>query len=101
MSKRGLGKGLDALLSTSSLAREKQQVATQSQTLSSDGKLTELSINFGNEMPAKPNLSFIEPISLKSSVKLAVGTCSPLSFFVQATVPPVSTTPIEFIPLIA
>ncbi|GMQ48117.1 ParB/RepB/Spo0J family partition protein [Vibrio sp. 10N] len=45
MSKRGLGKGLDALLSTSSLAREKQQVATQSQTLSSDGKLTELSIN--------------------------------------------------------
>jgi ParB family chromosome partitioning protein len=45
MSKRGLGKGLDALLSTSSLAREKQQVATQSQTLSSDGQLTELSIN--------------------------------------------------------
>lgn len=45
MSKRGLGKGLDALLSTSSLAREKQQVATQSQTLSSDGTLTELSIN--------------------------------------------------------
>ncbi|WP_234494891.1 ParB/RepB/Spo0J family partition protein [Vibrio maritimus] len=45
MSKRGLGKGLDALLSTSSLAREKQQVATQSQTLSTDGELTELSIN--------------------------------------------------------
>jgi ParB family chromosome partitioning protein len=45
MSKRGLGKGLDALLSTSSLAREKQQVATQSQTLSSDGQLAELSIN--------------------------------------------------------
>ena len=27
MSKRGLGKGLDALLSTSSLAREKQHIA--------------------------------------------------------------------------
>ncbi|ASI89438.1 MULTISPECIES: ParB/RepB/Spo0J family partition protein [Vibrio] len=45
MSKRGLGKGLDALLSTSSIAREKQQVATQSQSLSTDGDLAELSIN--------------------------------------------------------
>ncbi|MFC5079114.1 putative chromosome-partitioning protein ParB [Vibrio thalassae] len=45
MSKRGLGKGLDALLSTSSMAREKQQVATQSQSLSTDGDLAELSIN--------------------------------------------------------
>jgi ParB family chromosome partitioning protein len=45
MSKRGLGKGLDALLSTSSIAREKQQVATQSQSLSTDGNLAELSIN--------------------------------------------------------
>ncbi len=44
MSKRGLGKGLDALLSTSSMAREKQQVATQSQTMSSDGALAEISI---------------------------------------------------------
>jgi ParB family chromosome partitioning protein len=44
MSKRGLGKGLDALLSTSSLAREKQQVATHSQSLSSDGELTDISI---------------------------------------------------------
>ncbi|RTZ14018.1 ParB/RepB/Spo0J family partition protein [Vibrio aquaticus] len=45
MSKRGLGKGLDALLSTSSLAREKQQNALHSQELSSDGSLTELNIN--------------------------------------------------------
>ena len=45
MSKRGLGKGLDALLSTSSLARERQQTAIYSQTLSSNGELTELSIN--------------------------------------------------------
>lgn len=45
MSKRGLGKGLDALLSTSSLAREKQQSALHSQELSSDGNLTELNIN--------------------------------------------------------
>ncbi len=34
MSKRGLGKGLDALLSTSSLAREKQQNALHSQEVS-------------------------------------------------------------------
>ncbi|EHH3732350.1 TPA: ParB/RepB/Spo0J family partition protein [Vibrio parahaemolyticus] len=44
MSKRGLGKGLDALLSTSSFAREKQQIASQSQALSADGELTELAI---------------------------------------------------------
>jgi len=45
MSKRGLGKGLDALLSTSSLAREKQHNALQSQQLSSEGELTDLNIN--------------------------------------------------------
>ncbi|MDK9739145.1 ParB/RepB/Spo0J family partition protein [Vibrio sp. D404a] len=44
MSKRGLGKGLDALLATSSMAREKQQVASHSQVLSADGELTELAI---------------------------------------------------------
>ncbi|WP_070970149.1 ParB/RepB/Spo0J family partition protein [Vibrio sonorensis] len=45
MSKRGLGKGLDALLSTSSLAREKQQTAQHSQDISTDGELTELSVS--------------------------------------------------------
>ncbi|OIQ25128.1 ParB/RepB/Spo0J family partition protein [uncultured Vibrio sp.] len=45
MSKRGLGKGLDALLATSSLAREKQHVASHSQALSADGELIELNIN--------------------------------------------------------
>jgi ParB family chromosome partitioning protein len=45
MSKRGLGKGLDALLSTSSMAREKQQVATHSQSLSSDGELADILIS--------------------------------------------------------
>ncbi|MGD8112660.1 ParB/RepB/Spo0J family partition protein [Vibrio sp. TRT 17S01] len=45
MSKRGLGKGLDALLSTSSLAREKQQSALHSQELSSDGELTDLAVS--------------------------------------------------------
>ncbi|NOH97471.1 ParB/RepB/Spo0J family partition protein [Vibrio sp. 99-70-13A1] len=45
MSKRGLGKGLDALLATSSLAREKQLVASHSQALSADGELIELSVN--------------------------------------------------------
>ena len=44
MSKRGLGKGLDALLATSSLAREKQQVASYSQALSADGEFVELSV---------------------------------------------------------
>ncbi len=42
MSKRGLGKGLDALLSTSSFAREKQHIASHSQALSADGELREL-----------------------------------------------------------
>ncbi|KII78973.1 ParB/RepB/Spo0J family partition protein [Vibrio renipiscarius] len=45
MSNRGLGKGLDALLSTSSLARERQQSAINSQALSSNGELTELNVS--------------------------------------------------------
>ncbi len=45
MSKRGLGKGLDALLATSSLAREKQQVATKSQSISAEGDLAEISVS--------------------------------------------------------
>ncbi|MBS9816109.1 ParB/RepB/Spo0J family partition protein [Vibrio alginolyticus] len=44
MSKRGLGKGLDALLSTSSFAREKQHIASHSQELSADGELIDLAI---------------------------------------------------------
>ncbi len=44
MSKRGLGKGLDALLSTSSLAREKQHIASDKKALSADGELSELAI---------------------------------------------------------
>lgn len=44
-SKRGLGKGLDALLATSSLAREKQQVASHSQEMSSDGELQDIAIS--------------------------------------------------------
>ena len=45
MSKRGLGKGLDALLSTSSFAREKQQIASASQALSAEGELAEIAIH--------------------------------------------------------
>ena len=45
MSKRGLGKGLDALLSTSYIARNKQQSAMHSQELSSEGELTDININ--------------------------------------------------------
>ncbi len=44
MSKRGLGKGLDALLATSSLARDKQQSINHSQSLSSEGELRDLSV---------------------------------------------------------
>lgn len=45
MSKRGLGMGLDALLATSNLAREKQNVATHSQSMSVEGELADLAIN--------------------------------------------------------
>jgi len=45
MSKRGLGKGLDALLATSSLAREKQQIATKSQSISVEGDLAEIAVS--------------------------------------------------------
>ncbi|MBF4436213.1 ParB/RepB/Spo0J family partition protein [Vibrio anguillarum] len=45
MTKRGLGKGLDALLATSSLAREKEQAASHSQTLSSDGELMDIAVS--------------------------------------------------------
>lgn len=43
--KRGLGKGLDALLATSSLAREKQAVAEKSEMLSKETQLVELAIH--------------------------------------------------------
>lgn len=45
MTKRGLGKGLDALLATSSLAREKEQAASHSQALSSDGELMDIAVS--------------------------------------------------------
>ncbi|MCW8331489.1 ParB/RepB/Spo0J family partition protein [Photobacterium sp. SDRW27] len=44
MNKRGLGKGLDALLATSSVAQAKQKSADQAQSLSADGRLQELSV---------------------------------------------------------
>lgn len=43
--KRGLGKGLDALLATSSLAREKQTAAVQSESLAKNSQLIELGIH--------------------------------------------------------
>ncbi|MCP3699369.1 MAG: ParB/RepB/Spo0J family partition protein [Aliivibrio sp.] len=43
--KRGLGKGLDALLATSSIAREKQSAAEQSESISKDAQLIELGIH--------------------------------------------------------
>lgn len=44
MNKRGLGKGLDALLATSSVAQAKQKSADQAQSLSADGTLKDLSV---------------------------------------------------------
>ncbi|MGF1902734.1 ParB/RepB/Spo0J family partition protein [Aliivibrio sifiae] len=54
--KRGLGKGLDALLATSSLAREKQVAAEQSESISKETQLVELGIhqlNAGHYQPRK------------------------------------------------
>lgn len=45
MSKRGLGMGLDALLATSSMAREKDLTAKSSQTISTDSDLANISIS--------------------------------------------------------
>lgn len=45
MSKRGLGKGLDALLATSTLARENQQMKSNRQAFSSDGELHDIAIS--------------------------------------------------------
>ena len=44
MNKRGLGKGLDALLATSSVAQARQQSAVQAQSLSAEGKLQDLPV---------------------------------------------------------
>ena len=72
MSKRSLGKGLDALLSTSSLAREKQHHAEQSQALSMDGELSDININHlqsGVHQPRKeiePEMLEELAISIKS-----------------------------------
>ena len=54
--KRGLGKGLDALLATSSIARDKQTAAEQSESISKDTQLIELGIhqlNAGQYQPRK------------------------------------------------
>lgn len=45
MSKRGLGKGLDALLATSSRANEKRQAIADSEAMSMQGELCELKIS--------------------------------------------------------
>ncbi|MGF1693662.1 ParB/RepB/Spo0J family partition protein [Photobacterium kagoshimensis] len=45
MNKRGLGKGLDALLATSSAAHTKQQHAERAQSLSAEGSLNDLLLN--------------------------------------------------------
>ncbi|OLQ81307.1 chromosome partitioning protein ParB [Photobacterium proteolyticum] len=44
MNKRGLGKGLDALLATSSVAQAKQKSAEQAQSLSEEGMLKDLPV---------------------------------------------------------
>ncbi len=44
MSKRGLGMGLDALLATSSLARDKEKLTTENNSVSTDGELADISV---------------------------------------------------------
>ena len=54
--KRGLGKGLDALLATSSLARQKQNTATRNEHLSSSDEFRELPVSYlkpGQYQPRK------------------------------------------------
>lgn len=54
--KRGLGKGLDALLATSSLARQKQNTATRNEHLSSTDEFRELPVSYlkpGQYQPRK------------------------------------------------
>ncbi|USD65293.1 ParB/RepB/Spo0J family partition protein [Vibrio sp. SCSIO 43136] len=56
MSKRGLGKGLDALLATSSVAREKQQTIAHSQSMSTEGELCDIPVGHlkaGSYQPRK------------------------------------------------
>ncbi|KLV02957.1 chromosome partitioning protein ParB [Photobacterium aquae] len=56
MNKRGLGKGLDALLATSSVAQARQQQAVQAQSLTAEGSLQELAVGLlvpGRYQPRK------------------------------------------------
>lgn len=86
MSKRGLGKGLDALLATSSMAREKQQTASHSQAMSSDGELIELSIT-----SLKPGI--YQPRKDMSSEALEELA---LSIQSQGIIQPIVVRPLEF-----
>ena len=86
MSKRGLGKGLDALLATSSMTREKQQTASHSQAMSSDGELIELSIT-----SLKPGI--YQPRKDMSSETLEELA---LSIQSQGVIQPIVVRPLEF-----
>ncbi|EKO3628870.1 ParB/RepB/Spo0J family partition protein [Vibrio metschnikovii] len=86
MSKRGLGKGLDALLATSSMAREKQQTASHSQAMSTDGELIELSIT-----SLKPGI--YQPRKDMSSEALEELA---LSIQSQGIIQPIVVRPLEF-----
>jgi ParB family transcriptional regulator, chromosome partitioning protein len=79
MSKRGLGKGLDALLATSSVAQAKQQSAEKAQSLSADGALKELSIHLlqpGQYQPRK-EMSEEALVELSDSIR-AQGIIQPV-----------------------
>ena len=58
--KRGLGKGLDALLATSSHAREKETAADQSEAMSKETQLFDVSIHQLNPSPYQPRKAMEE-----------------------------------------
>lgn len=79
ISKRGLGKGLDALLATSSVAQAKQQRAEQAQSLSADGMLKDLPIHLLQPSQYQPrkNMSDDALSELSDSIR-AQGVIQPV-----------------------
>lgn len=86
MSKRGLGKGLDALLATSSIARERQQAASHSQAMSVDGELIELAITSLSPGIYQPR----KDMSSEALEELAASIQS------QGIIQPIVVRPLEF-----
>lgn len=86
MSKRGLGKGLDALLATSSLAREKQSTVSEQHSGSADNELIQLSISSLKPGIYQPR----KALSPEALEELA------LSIQSQGIIQPIVVRPLEF-----